>query len=316
MVCGWLLTRISSFLLLFVDFLKFPRFSIVPPAHNLYPLRITVVNEEGEDAWLTVAYIPIVHQGKEPGAEGRSRKRRSAILQRVLYLVFRSAIAASHVGVKVRAGNRDLLCFPRMLLYIFDLPEEKGLLCLKGGKTALPCSMCTVRHEAAVTPEALEAVDRDAPQVLGDQIEASGLQLRKERPSRRLMLEKKHSAHSVMPALAAMAGLSTPPFHMYKIIGVDVLHVLDLGLTRMLVHGLVRVYPHVCAAAGCEPACGGTKGVCRVAIRRFDEMGRRSKASLSAPGYVWCTLFSLTEFQLPCLSREITCASASCMSFR
>lgn len=202
-VCGWLLTRISSFRLLFADCLRFPRFSIVPPAHNLNPLRITVVQEEGEDAWLKVEYIPAVHQGKEPGAEERSRKRRSSILQRVLYLVFRSAIAASHVGVKVRAGNLDLLFFPRMLLYMCDLPEEKRLLCLKGGKTALPFSMCTVRHEAAVTPEALEAVDRDTPQVLGDQVEASGLQLRREQPSRRLMLEQKHSAHSVMPALSA-----------------------------------------------------------------------------------------------------------------
>jgi len=233
-----------------------------------------------------VAYIPIVRPGKEPGAEERARKRRSAIFQRVLYLVFRSAIAASHVGVKVRLGTRELLCFPRMLLYICDLPEEKGLLCLKGGKTAKPCSMCTVQHALATAPEALDAENRDPVIVLGDQTEATGLRLRKERPSRRLMLERKHSAHSVMPSLAGMAGLSTAPFHMYKMIGFDVLHVLDLGVTRMLVHRLVRVYPRVCAAAGCELGPGGTRGLCRIANRRFDEVGRRSKASMSAPGYV------------------------------
>jgi len=248
--------------------------------------------------WLTLAYIPIVRPTKEPGADERARKRRSAILQRVLYLVIRSAMAASHVGVKVRFGGRELLCFPRLLLYICDLPEEKGLLCLKGGKTAKPCSLCTVSHEMAAVPEALTAEDRDALMLLKDQAEATNLLLRRERPSRRLMLEKRHSAHPVLPALAGMAGLSTAPFHMYKMVGVDVLHVLDLGVTRMLVHRLVRVYPHVCAVAGCETAPGGTKGVCRVCNRRFNVMGRRCKASMSAPG---CVSFSCSHPRVSCL---------------
>lgn len=109
------------------------------PAHNLYPLRIRIVIENREDVWLTVAYIPIVRPKKEPGADERARKRRSAILQRVLYLVFQSTIADSHIGVNVHFVGRELPCFPRLLLYICDLPEEKGLLCLKGGKTARPC---------------------------------------------------------------------------------------------------------------------------------------------------------------------------------
>lgn len=233
-----------------------------------------------------MAYILIVRQGKEPGSEERARKRRAAILQRVLYLVFRSAIAASHMGVKVRFGVRELLCFPRLLLYICDFPEEKGLLCMKGGKTAKPCSLCNVRLEFAATPEALSAEDRKALVVLSDQAEATRLRLRKEHPSRRLTLKKKHSVHAVMPALAGLAGLSTAPFHMYKMVGVDVLHVMDLGVTRMLVNRLVPVYPHACAAAGCETAPGGTKGACRVANRRFEEMGRRSQASMAAPGCV------------------------------
>jgi len=108
-------------------------------AHNLYPLRIRIVHENREDVWLKVAYIPIVWPKKEPGADERARRRRSAILQRVLYLVFRSTIANSHIGVNVHFGGRELPCFPRLLLYICDLPEEKGLLCLKGGKTARPC---------------------------------------------------------------------------------------------------------------------------------------------------------------------------------
>jgi len=172
-----------------------------------------------------VAYIPIVRKGKEPGAAARAQQRRSAILQRVLYLVFRSTIAASHIGVKVALGNRSLLAFPRLLLYICDCPEEKAILCLKGGKTPRPCSMCRVSVAVAGAPEALDATDRDGRRDLEDQIEAARLLLRHELPSRRLMLEKKNSAHSRMPALAGMAGLSTAPFLMYKMLGIDALHV-------------------------------------------------------------------------------------------
>jgi len=173
--------------------------------------------------------VPIVQKGKEPGAGRRAQVRRSAILQRVLYLVFRSAIAASHVGVKVRMGDRVLLAFPRLLLYIADLPEEKAILCLKSGKCARPCSMCDVSVTVAGAPEALNAADRDGLGLLEDQVEATNLRERQQRPSRRLYLEKKHSIHSVMPALAGMGGLSSAPFMMYKMFGVDVLHVRHRG---------------------------------------------------------------------------------------
>ena len=197
-----------------------------PTAHTLYPLRIRVLNAEaGEAEWYNVAYIPVIRKGKEPGASARAKRRRAAILQRVLYLVFRSAVAASHVGVKVRMGDRVLLCFPRLLLYICDLPEEKAILCLKSGKCAKPCSMCDVDVELAGAPEALNSEERDARKCLDRQVEAANLSIEQRDASRRLRLEKQDSAHSMMPALAGLAGLSTEPFLLYKMIGVDTLHV-------------------------------------------------------------------------------------------
>ena len=59
--------------------------------------------------------------------------------------------------------------------------------------------------------------------------------------------------------------------------------VLDLGVTCMLVHRLVRVFSHVCK--GHKPKLNATVP-CRVCNRRFDEMGRRCKASKNAPGCV------------------------------
>jgi len=60
--------------------------------------------------------------------------------------------------------------------------------------------------------------------------------------------------------------------------------VLDLGVTRMLAHRLVRVYPYMCTVK--FPKCGTCKGASRVANRHFDFMGRRSQASTTPPGYV------------------------------
>lgn len=126
-----------------------------------------------------------MRKGNEPGAASRAQQRRSAILQRVLYLVFRSTIAASHIGVKVALGNRNLLAFPRLLLYICDCPEEKAIRCLKGGRTPRPCSRCRLSVAVAGAPEALDAADRDGRRDLENQIKAERLLLCHELPSRR-----------------------------------------------------------------------------------------------------------------------------------
>eukprot|EP00170_Pyropia_yezoensis_P002000 contig_8529_g2004 len=104
-------------------------------AFKLYPLRVRVVNVITDEVrFVTVAYIPVVRKRTEAGAEEKARRRRSAVLQRVLYLAFRTAIGASHSGKEVLVGDRVLLAFPRILLYLADLPEEKAVLCINSGE--------------------------------------------------------------------------------------------------------------------------------------------------------------------------------------
>jgi len=63
------------------------------------------------------------------------------------------------------------------------------------------------------------------------------------------------------------------------------LQVLDLGVTRLLVHRLVRVFPHICE--GYYPLCESIAATLRVANKRIEFMGRRSRASnVPGPGYV------------------------------
>ena len=189
-------------------------------------MRVRVVNViTGEVEWEPVAYIPVVRKQKEPAADRRARERRSSILQRTLYLAFRTTIAASRVGVKVMRGGTTYVGFPRVLLYLCDQPEEKAVLCLKGGNCNFPCSTCLVAAEEAGAPAALEAADRDALQSLRHQLEAELLERRGRDPERRAELEALGSAHNRLPALAGMFGLSTEPFLLYKTVAFDCLHV-------------------------------------------------------------------------------------------
>jgi len=143
-------------------------------AHKLYPVRVRLVNFEGEIEWFTVAYVPVVKTLQQANAQERARVRRANVLQRVLYLVFRTAIAASHKGVEVPlGGGQTALAFLRVLLYICDQPEERAILCFKSGGSAHTCSCCTVATKDMVSSAGLSAEDRDVLQTLEKQLEAA-----------------------------------------------------------------------------------------------------------------------------------------------
>jgi len=76
----------------------------------------------------------------------------------------------------------------------------------------------------AGTPTALDAVERCAVDTLGHQIEAESLVRCRVDPERLAHLEALDGAHSRLPALAGMFGLSTEPFLLYKTVGFDCLH--------------------------------------------------------------------------------------------
>lgn len=143
-------------------------------AHQLHPLRARVINDvSGAAVWVTLAYLPIINKQKEAAADDRARQRRADLLQRVLFLVFRSTIVASHEGIDFPVGDRTLRAFPRILLYLADLPEEKSVLCLKSGSCARPCSKCDVHRKDASCLAALDARDRDVIRTVSKQLEGA-----------------------------------------------------------------------------------------------------------------------------------------------
>jgi len=84
------------------------------------------------------------------------------------------------------------------------------------------------------------------------------------------------------------------------------IQVLDLGVTRLLVHRLVRVFPYICE--GYYPLCETIWATFRVANKRIEFMGRRSRASRVPPGYAGIALLRgrdvLCPFGTACVRRR------------
>lgn len=237
-------------------------------AYKLYPIRTRVVNAlTEEEEWITLAYVPQVSTEKGSAGMERSRLRRMAILQRVLYLAFRSTIRASHNGACISAGPRgQLLAFPRIILYLCDQPEERQVLCFKPGMCHRPCTMCEVAVSDLGVEAALRARKRCAVSVVERQLEAHGHLTKGREKRRRLKIEREWSVNSQPPAVAAMAGLCTPPFLLCNIVAIDVLHVrLLLCPSRFL--SLISLVALDCfEAAACGTDTGASHALLALAL--------------------------------------------------
>jgi len=92
------------------------------------------------------------------------------------------------------------------------------------------------------------------------------------------------------------------------------LQILDLGVTRLLVHRLVRVFPYICE--GYYPLCETIWATFRVANKRIEFMGRRSRASRLPPGYACIVLLLYRDAWWPfctmCLRRPARGGQALC----
>jgi len=75
------------------------------------------------------------------------------------------------------------------------------------------------------------------------------------------------------------------PMHFLAVCRSLYAQVLDMGVTRLLVHRLVRVFPYICD--GYYSLCETIAATFRVANMRIEFMGGRCLVSRLSPGYVW-----------------------------
>lgn len=91
--------------------------------------------------------------------------------------------------------------------------------------------------------------------------------------------------------------------------------VIDLGVTRLLVQRLVRVFAHLCKS---HYLLGGPLAVaCRAGNHRISHMGRRSTAPVLAPGCVSVSFTAAVAAVVaastpsPCYAPSLTLAAAA-----
>lgn len=99
------------------------------------------------------------------------------------------------------------------------------MLCLKGGKCARPCSLCDVHVSKASSAEALSAKERDVVAALQREYEVAVSRQKSQKRPRRVALQAVDSSNGYMPALACLAGISTAPYMLFRMVGFDILHV-------------------------------------------------------------------------------------------
>jgi len=188
-----------------------------------------VVNINSKDVrWMTLAYIPQVEAKFVETRKGQ--EVRSELLQRILYIVFRRSVLASHRGAWLNLpGAGRVLVSPRALLFVCDQPKERAVMCLKSTGGNIPCTPCMVEREDSCSACGADAPSRDVDETVRAQLKNSTMGSFRGAAARRAEVELEHSLNSVVPAMNAWAGLGNGPRMLYRFPRFDRLHVSDVG---------------------------------------------------------------------------------------
>lgn len=194
-------------------------------AVSAYPLRMRILSHKSkQERWVTLAFIPQVAGSFLDSDKGQDV--RAQLLQRILHVVVRTCMQASHEGtlLDLPGGGRQLIS-PRALLYVCDQPEERAVMCLKASGCQFPCTPCMCPRDASCAAEGVDARSRVVAETVSAQIANATMGEFWGAATRRAELELPHSLNSVVPALAAWAGLGNGPELLYCLPGFDLLHV-------------------------------------------------------------------------------------------
>ncbi|OSX80803.1 hypothetical protein BU14_0032s0061 [Porphyra umbilicalis] len=257
-------------------------------AHYVYPIRVRFPNiVTGKVEWVIVGFIPIIKPDSDDGAEKeRVRMLRDEVLQRCLAVLLDSFIAASETGVLWDLpGVGPVWVVPRVVLYAADQPEERHLLGLKLAGCKFQCSHCLVHKDEAGCPHDAKPA-RDVVDTIESQLSSAALFKGGCSPAVLEQISEDSSIVPIVPLLAAVHGLGTGSFALYDIFGFDLLHVMKLGVIRVMALKIPSLLKVLCKG-GLSRFGPWRKAVVAMA-ERARHVGRLPNASISAPGYLVC----------------------------
>lgn len=159
-----------------------------------------------------------------PAQHGRHAVR-NQVQQRCLAVLLDRFIDASRDGEAVVLREHGACTvFPRVCLYVADLPEERHVLGLMLNRCMRLCSYCLATKDEIGSP-GLHIQERSVATTLAVQMEAARLFAKKPGSARLLQIAASHSATPFVPILGAVHGLGTGTMALFKIMSFDNLHV-------------------------------------------------------------------------------------------
>lgn len=200
----------------------------------MYPIRARFPNViTGVSQWVTVGYLPHLkpRHAHTRNEDDKLRVVRNQLQQRCLAVLLDRFITASRDGEHVTLKEHGTwTVFPRICLYVADLPEERHILGLMLGRCHRLCSHC-LAEQGDLGAAQLGACSRSVAAALAVQLEAALLFDKHTGTGSIKQIGAMHSATPFVPILAAVHGLGTGTMALYKIISFDSLHVrLHLSL--------------------------------------------------------------------------------------
>ncbi|KAI0557092.1 hypothetical protein FGB62_342g012 [Gracilaria domingensis] len=215
-------------------------------------VRFSNLNNRSQE-WHEVGIAPCVDMKDVERSSLDLRRERIQLFQRFLFLALKDLIEASRAGIVVE----ETIVVPRIGMIVADQPQERAFFSLKSADSFRDCSLCEMLFRAPnkdISEEVvqdtqrsnIEASPRNISKTVRYQLLTAKRRVQGAKPTRALSKEERarlgrareylheFSAHEYPPALAAFRGLGSAPFLLYEVIGFDSLHVLDLGIFRLL----------------------------------------------------------------------------------
>lgn len=194
----------------------------------MYPIRVRFPNiTEGLTQWVTVGYLPHLkprHAMTRAEAD-KLRVYRNQVQQRCLAVLLDRFVDASRDGEAVALRDYGTCTvFPRICLYVADLPEERHVLGLMLNRCMRMCSHCLATKDEIGRAD-LHIEERSVASTLAVQMEAARLFAARPGSARIVQIARSHSATPFVPMLGAVYGLGTGTMALFKIVSFDNLHV-------------------------------------------------------------------------------------------
>jgi len=156
----------------------------------------------------------------------KGQEVRAELVQRILYIVFRTSLLESHDGAWLNlSGGGCVRVSPRAHLNVCDQPEERAGMCLKGSGCLFPFTACAVGRDSSCTEAGTNASARDVHENVWSQLSNALMGGFRGAGAMRNEEEMSHSLNSMVPALDAFAGLGSGPCMLYRLPGFYLLHV-------------------------------------------------------------------------------------------